>query len=156
MGGCVIPIPLTEQTSADGGEILEVSSDSEIPLGVLHPLSLTTSYIFKLDVQTNSSVLAGRLFLELNDTCCSLNESSNGSSFLQFGIVTQNDNSGSVGSYTLQFTQPVQPCPFVPPKTRAYVVPVVATQGFIDGPTGTSPVGLGTVDVSHYWTIYCP
>ena len=54
------------------------------------------------------------------------------------------------------FNQQVLPCATGFAGSIAYVVPVVASGGFVDGPSGIRPEGLGEVDRSHYWTVICP
>ena len=62
----------------------------------------------------------------------------------------------AAGSYSLVFSQQVLPCATGFAGSIAYVVPVVASGGFTDGPSGFRPEGLGVVDRSHYWTVICP
>lgn len=154
--GCLVPLPLSEQTVADGGAVLMVVG-SMPPFGTMQAISITQQQNYSVEVITDSPRVAGRLFIEINDACCNLNaDDPNVIRFSQFGYAMPEDTgSGTLVRYNIQFQQPVQPCTMVPPKVRANVIPVIATEGFPD-PTGVGPNGLGIVDNSHFWQISCP
>jgi hypothetical protein len=107
---------------------------------------------------SDKSQLSGRLFLQLNGTCCNLDVDSGAARFLQIAETSSIVDSSTNGAsrYTIDFRQPVQPCNQGISATIVYVVPVVASGGFKDGPRGVSPDGVGLVDRNHYWTVICP
>jgi hypothetical protein len=155
LAGCLVPLPLSEQTAADGGQVLMVVGAMP-PFGTMQAISITQQQNYSVEVITDSPRVAGRLFIEVNDACCNLTGDYTVIKFSQFGYAMPEDTgSGTLVRYNIQFQQPVQPCTMVPPKVRANVIPVLATEGFPD-PTGVGPNGLGIVDNSHFWQISCP
>jgi hypothetical protein len=156
LAGCLVPLPLTEQTVADGGQILMVTSAMPV-FGTTPATSTAQFFSYQVEVLTDSPQIAGRLFIEVNDACCSFVDDPNVTQFKQNGTVTQeNPSAGNLVRYTIEFPNQFQPCTMVPPHLRANVIPVLATEGFPDGPTGVVPNGLGIVDSSHFWQVSCP
>ncbi len=136
------------------GAQLEVISTSP-PLTMLQAISITQSFLFEADVITDNPMAAGRLYLQVNGSCCNINIANpTVTLFIEQAYVQPVD--ANAGRYTMTFQMPVQPCTHVPLKSIAYVIPAFASGGFVDGPTGVEPVGLGIVDNLHYWTVACP
>jgi hypothetical protein len=152
--GCLIPIPLEQQVSTDGGNNLLVRAAIP-PFGTQRATSILEKYSYQVDVLTDSTEVAARLYLQLNGTCCDLNvDNPNVTRFNQEAQARAVDP--TTGSYSMVFNQQVLPCATGFAGSIAYVVPVVASGGFVDGPSGIRPEGLGEVDRSHYWTVICP
>lgn len=151
--GCLIPLPLDQENPVDGGQLLMIES-TDPPLGTLTSLSRVTPFRFSMRVRSDSPQLAGRLCLQVNETCCTLNPGDpRVTRCLQDATVTP---TGDPGRYEVSFLQRVTPCSQELSVSRAYVVPVLATGGFdpSEGFIGVS--GYGTVDMNHYWTVLCP
>ncbi len=142
----------------DGGSILQVTGATP-PFGTQQAFTITDKWNYEVDVLSDSPVVAGRLYWQVNDTCCDLNvDDPTITRFLQNAdTMAVSSTAGPIGAYTITFRSAVQPClPPVAPGLRAFVVPVLASEGFTDnGATGISPDGLGVVDNSHYWTVSC-
>jgi len=152
--GCLIPIPLEQQANSDGGKQLSVNAAIP-PFGTQRATSILEKYSYQVDVLTESVDVAARLYLQLNGTCCDLNlDNPNVTRFYQQAQAQVVDP--TVGSYSMVFSQQVLPCATGFAGSIAYVVPVVTSGGFVDGPSGFRPEGLGEVDRSHYWTVICP
>ncbi|MBP6607935.1 MAG: hypothetical protein KA258_00010 [Deltaproteobacteria bacterium] len=152
--GCLIPIPLEQQVTTDGGRYLQVKAAIP-PFGTQRATSILEKYSYQVDVVTDSPDVAARLYVQLNGTCCDLNlDNPNITRYFQQAQVAVVDP--AAGSYSLVFSQQVLPCATGFAGSIAYVVPVVASGGFADGPVGVRPEGLGEVDRSHYWTVICP
>jgi hypothetical protein len=150
--GCLIPIALEQQNPSDGGELLLVKGAMPA-FGTQRAMTITDAFQYRVDVATDSANVAGRLYIQLNGTCCDLNpEMAGATRFLQQALV----QAASENRYTVEFRQVVQPCLQGFAGSTVYIVPVIASGGFIDGPTGTKPAGFGEVDQSHYWTVTCP
>ncbi len=154
LSACLVPIPLDQQNPTDGGQLLVVTS--AIPeFGARSAIKQTDGFVYSIHVQSDSSNLAGRLYLQVNESCCDLMvDDPNATRFLESAAnVTADDPSGN--SYTVGFGT-VVPCVQVASGAVAYVVPVLASGGFADGPNGIRPEGLGTVDQTHFWSVRCP
>jgi hypothetical protein len=151
--GCLVPLPLSQEMPTDGGTLLEVTGANP-PFGTQGPLMRTDPFNFQVDVTSDSPSVVGRLYVQVNGSCCDLNvDNSNITRFLQEAD-TLPVNPGS-GRYTIDFRQTVLPCNLGFSASTAYVVPVLASGGFVDGPRGFRPEGKGIVDRGHYWTVIC-
>lgn len=157
--GCLAPIPLEPQVVADGGMILQMFT-GDPDFGKLDALSTGETFRFQIDVVSDSASLAGRIYTQINGTCCQLNvQDYNVTRFQQNAdVIPAASNTGAYGHYTVDFRQPMQPCTLVAPGGTAYLIPVLASQGFREQPTGDVPLpdGLGIVDRSHSWSVKCP
>ena len=152
--GCLIPIPLEQQVSTESCKNLMVKSAIP-PFGTQWTNKRLETYSFQVDVLTDCTKVAARLYLQLNGTCCDLNlDDPNVTRFDQEAHVQLVDP--TAGSYSLVFNQRVLPCATGFPGMPVYVVPVVASGGFVDGAMGVYPEGFGEVDHGHYWTVICP
>lgn len=152
--GCLIPIPLEQQVTTDGGLSLQVKAAIP-PFGTQRATSILEKYTYQVDVVTGSADVAARLYLQINGTCCDLNiDNPNVTRWSQQAQAQAVD--ATTGSYSMVFSQPVLPCTMVPAGAIVYVVPVIASGGFADFQMGVRPDGLGEVDRSHYWTVICP
>jgi hypothetical protein len=152
--GCLIPIPLEQQVTTDGGRSLQVKAAIP-PFGTQRATSILEKYAYQVDVVSDSADVAARLYLQINGTCCDLNiDNPNVTRWSQQAQAQAVDS--STGSYSMVFSQPVLPCTMVPAGAMVYVVPVIASGGFADFQMGVRPDGLGEVDRSHYWTVICP
>ncbi len=152
--GCLIPIPLEQQVTPETCSSLSVQSAIP-PFGTQRATSILEKYSYQVDVTTDCPSVSARLYLQLNGTCCDLNvDNPNVTRFYQQAQAQAVDS--TAGIYSLVFSQQVLPCATGFAGSIAYVVPVVASGGFADGPSGFRPEGLGEVDRSHYWTVTCP
>ena len=152
--GCLIPIPLEQQATTDGGRTLQVKAAIP-PFGTQRATSILEISADQVDVITDSADIAARLYLQINGTCCDLNiDNPNVTRWSQQAQAQAVDS--ATGSYSLVFSQPVLQCTMVPAGAIVYVVPVIASGGFSDFQMGVRPDGLGEVDRSHYWTVICP
>ena len=70
--GCLIPIPLEQQVTTDGGRYLQVKAAIP-PFGTQRATSILEKYSYQVDVVTDSPDVAARLYVQLNGTCCDLN-----------------------------------------------------------------------------------
>lgn len=159
LSGCILPAAL-QQEVPDGGLLLEVVS-SEPSFGPLKAVNPSQTYKdIRIDVFSDSSAVAGRLFIQKNGLCCDLDNPDH-------AVIEHNQNAdtmklesdiGPYPHYTLVFRQPVQPCGAVPPTKVAYLIPVIASQGFSDqqGDAVSASTGLGFVDKTHFWSVQCP
>ena len=155
-GGCAIPVPLSEQAVVGEVQVLQVR-DALPPFGAQAAHGPTDPYLYQLDVVVDqpASALAGRLYLQVDGACCDLTVGDS-TKFLQTADVLAADTSGGTASaYTVQFRQPVLPCTLVSHGTTAFVIPVLAAEGFLDGPTGFLPAGRGVSDSTHFWAVFC-
>lgn len=157
--GCLVPLQLEPEAAPDGGQILMITG-ADPRFGSLPVVSkFDTLSNFTVDVVTDSAQVAGRLYLQLNGSCCDLNleRQPPTTRFLQQADTSPIDvGGGTTGRYTIGFRQAVQPCAEATSGALLFIVPVVATEGFKDGPTKVGPEGLGLTDNSHYWTVTCP
>lgn len=158
--GCLVPLPLEQEAAPDGGLLLQVI-DSDPKFGVQSLTKSTDQVQYQLDVLTDSPQVKGRLYVQLNGTCCDLGVDATPPTarfLLQADprLIEMGMQTGSMDRYTIDFSQRVQPCNMSASSSLVFMVPVVATEGFADGTTGYHPEGLGTVDRSHYWTVICP
>ncbi len=156
--GCLIPLPLEQQNSVDGGQLLVVTGAMP-KFGSQVALMNTMPFSYQIDVISDSASLAGRLYLQVNGSCCDLKlDDSNVTRFKSQAQVTPLAQGNNL--YTVEFNNPVVPCSEgLPAGSTVYVVPVLASGGFSPGPNpnaGIYPDGLGVVDRSHYWTVKCP
>lgn len=153
--GCLVPIPLEQQSTSDGGQLLVVTGAMPA-FGTQRATTSLDKYNYQVDVLTDSSQVAGRLFIQLSGNCCDLNvDTMGGARFLQNAEAPHPIEPGSQ-RYTIDFRQPLQPCLQGVSGPVGFIVPVIASGGFIDGPSGVRPEGIGQVDRSHYWTVFCP
>lgn len=159
LAGCLAVIPLEPEVVADGGMILQMFT-GDPDFGKLDALSTKETFHFQIDVISDSASVAGRIYTQINGTCCQLNvQDPDVIRFQQNAdVVPAASNTGSYGHYTVDFRQPMQPCTLVAPGVTAYLIPVVASLGFRDQPIGDvpSPDGMGVVDQSHFWSVKCP
>lgn len=158
LSGCLVPIPLEAEAPTDGGQRLEVLGGTP-KFGSLPVVSSLDSFNLGVDVECDSPAVAGRLYLQLNGSCCDLDVTNTKvTRFLQNADtlpVSTNRGNGTTARYTIDFRQPALPCTFVS-GSIAFIIPVLASGGFQDGPTGFRPEGIGITDRSHYWTVICP
>lgn len=155
---CLVPIPLEQETVPDGGMLLEVTG-SNPAFGTQRVMGLLDQFNYQVDVVTDSPLIAGRLYVQLNGSCCDLDVSSNPPTarFLQQAEPRLiSSGTGATSRYTIDFPQVVQPCNLGSSGSLSFIVPVLASGGFKDLPTGFRPDGLGITDRSHYWTVICP
>lgn len=154
--GCLIPLPLEQQNSVDGGQLLVVTGAMP-KFGSQVALMNTTAFSYQIDVVSDSPSLAGRLYLQVNGSCCDLKiGDSNVTRFRAQAQVTPLAQGSNL--YTVEFNNPVVvPCSEgLPAGSTVYVVPVLASGGFSPSSDPISPEGIGVVDRSHYWTVKCP
>ena len=150
---CLIPLPLEQQNSVDGGQFLEVTGAMP-SFGTQRALMTIMTYTYQIDVVSDSPSIAARLYLQLNGSCCDLNiDNPNVTRFDQQAQVTPLAQGNNL--YTVEFNKPVLPCAQGIPGSTTYVVPVLASGGFMPSPNPVRPDGLGVVDRSHYWTVFC-
>lgn len=156
---CLVPLALEPEAAPDGGTILMVTGADPL-FGTLPVLGkFDTISNFTIDVVTDSSAVASRLYLQFNGSCCDLNLEKQPvtARFLQQADTSPIDVGGATtGRYTISFRQAVQPCAEASSGAIVFIVPVVASDGFKDGPTKVGPEGLGLTDNRHYWTVNCP
>ena len=152
--GCLVPLPLEQQNSVDGGQLLMVT-DGRPPFGTQPVLKLTDASTYKINVISDSPSLAARLYRKVDGTCCDLDLSKGDSTrFLLQAQVTR--PAPDKNNYTVDFNNPVVLCDQTPAGSTIFIVPVLASGGFIPDPNSTQPDGIGVVDRSHYWTVHCP
>ena len=148
-----MPLPLQQQNSADGGQLLIVTS-AEPQFGTQLAPSLTYASTYRIDVISDSPSVAGRLYRQVDGTCCELDITKSGQTrFLQQAQVTRVAPDKNL--YSVDFNNPVVLCDQgLPAGSTIFIVPVVASGGFIPSPV--LPDGMGMVDRTHYWTVRCP
>lgn len=156
--GCLIPLPLEQQNVVDGGQLLVVTG-SMPKFGSQVALMNTTTFTYQIDVVSDSASLAGRLYVQVNGSCCDLKiDDSNVTRFRGQAQVTPLSQGNNL--YSVEFNNPVVPCSEgLPAGSTVYVVPVLASGGFIPSSSPNpviNPDGIGVVDRSHYWTVKCP
>ena len=152
--GCLVPVPLSEQTPSDGGTTLIVKG-AQPPFGTIRPTQARDGYNFQVDVISSSPTVVGRLYAQISGDCCDLNiDDFNVARFLYSGDATPLGTDGL--RYTIDFRQTFPPCTLGFAGKMGYLIPVLATGGFRDDPKPFSPDGIGEVDRSHYWTVICP
>lgn len=150
---CLVPLGLEQQNQVDGGLELYVDSASP-PFGTLAAMKRTEGFSFSLQVRSDSRTLAGRLCVQVNQSCCDLMPDNPAVTrcLLDANVVPTGDQD----SYTVSFQPFFAPCGQDPTVQRVYVVPVLASQGF-DNSTGVLGIrGFGTIDKNHYWSVLCP
>lgn len=152
----MIPLPLEQQNTSDGGQMLIVKGAMP-PFGTQRPTKATDTYVYQVDVIASSPNVVGRLYIQLNGSCCDLNlDDSNITRYLQQNSELRPIEPLSSRRYTMFFGQNVLPCAQGFPGSTAFVIPVITSEGFSDGPGGVFPDALGEVDRTHYWTVNCP
>lgn len=152
---CLVPLPLEQENAADGGRLLIVSG-ADPPFGALLSLmNPTKPFPSVVHVQSDSANLAGRICVQLDDSCCTLKpEDPTKTRCFSDSQVTPTGGAPGSGSYDVKFPT-FAPCQQLPSMGRiAYIVPVLATGGFDDS-MGFGVNGLGTVDQTHYWSVLC-
>ena len=150
--GCLVPLGLEQQNPSDGGLALYVESASP-PFGTLAAMKRTEGITFSMRVRSDSDRLAGRLCVQINQTCCQLEPDK--PSVTRYLFDANVVPTGDPDSYnvTFQFFAPCGQDAVVP---RVYVVPVLATGGFETTSGSLSVNGFGTIDKNHYWSVLCP
>lgn len=152
--GCLVPIPLDQEVPLDGGTSLKVVEAMPM-FGTTTAISSTMPFNFQIDIETDNPKSAGRLYLQVNDSCCNLDvENPNVTRFRQHADAQQIEPGKP--RYKIDFSQTELPCGQGFSGTRVFLVPVITSGGFKDGPMGIRPEAFGDVDRSHYWTINCP
>lgn len=157
LAACLVPIPLEQVATSDGGQILEVTGANPA-FGTQRPTSGGEPFIYEVDVISDSPSVAGRLYAQLNGSCCDLDVDDRKVTYPHQSGTTMavGAGAGATARYTINFPQVVRPCTLGFAGTVVYLVPVLASGGFQDGPNGFRPEGNGVVDRSHYWTVICP
>ncbi len=150
-----MPVSLEREAPTDGGQILQVTGSNPVFGTQLTTGSLDT-FNYQIDVMSDSPMVSGRLYVQLKGNCCDLDvDKVDTTRFLQ-DTTAVNPTMNSLGRYTIDFRQTVQPCAQGVSVSIVYIVPVLATGGFVDDQsTRFRPEGLGVVDRSHYWTVIC-
>lgn len=154
--GCLVPIPLEQQNTSDGGQPLRVVG--ALPaFGTTRAMGMLDTYMYQVDLLTDSPNVVGRLYFQLNGTCCELAvNNTNITRYVQQSSELHAVDPPGSGRYTLSFSQKVLPCA-QGISGPVYVVPVIAADGFVDDASGgINPEGRGETDRSHYWTVICP
>ncbi|MCS6912917.1 MAG: hypothetical protein RMK29_05095 [Myxococcales bacterium] len=149
--GCLVPLPLSGDNPVDGGRWLMIT-DAIPPFGTQLAIRQDVDFDYTLDLRTDSAAVAGRLYVHVNGDCCEL-EVTNPQKvhFLQEAVMI---TAVEPGRFRMSWMD-VRPCYHVPPRAVAYVVPVVASGGFVGGPTEKLEA-VGLLDKHHYWSVHCP
>ena len=151
--GCLVPLGLEQQNQVDGGLSLYVDSATP-PFGTLAAMKRNEGFTFSLHVRSDSRTLAGRLCVQVNQSCCDLMPDNLAATRCvgDANVVP----TGDPDSFTVTFQSFFAPCGLDLTVPRVYVVPVLASQGF-DSSTGMLGIrGFGTIDKNHYWSVLCP
>jgi len=148
---CLVPLPLEQQNPTDGGQLLVIKG-ADPPFGFMKVLTATDTITFSIDIQTDSSALYGRLYLQVDQTCCKLNVSDQ--RVTRFVRDASDVLPGTPGGPLHMSFGLVVPC-YQPAPPVVYLVPVIATGPFAGGPT-ESLDAQGTVDMNHFWVVGCP
>lgn len=151
--GCLVPLPLQQQNSVDGGQLLMISS-AVPPFGTQVATKVTDNWKYTIDVVSDSPSLAGRLYRKVDGSCCDVDLTNPRSTrFQQQAQVTRLAPDKNL--YSVEFNNQVVPCDQDQPAGfTIFIVPVLASGGFLPDPV--EPDGIGVVDRTHYWTVRCP
>jgi hypothetical protein len=147
--GCLIPLPLEQEHLPDAGEMLVVKG-AQPAFGTLRPDIPQRAYQLGIDVVTENPNVAGRLYQQVNGTCCEIDLTKTDATFFLGNSSTS--ATSSPGRYSVNFST-VLPCQGQ--KGIIYLIPVIASNGFRNN-MAIEPDGLGEIDRTHYWTIFCP
>lgn len=152
LAGCLVPLPLEQQTPTDGGQLLVVKGANP-SFGTRAFMQQYQSDSFDIDVISESPNVAGRLYLQGNGKCCELDVTKPESTrYLLDG--TTEALSSNPGRYTIRF-RTVVPCSHFLTVSPVFLVPVIASGGF-SSKDPIAPNGQGEIDDTHYWTVTCP
>ena len=150
--GCLVPLPLSADNSVDGGSLLVVTDRTMPPFGTQVAMGGNAKFDYTLDVQTDNQTLDARLYAQVDGNCCELDVMNSQKIHIlrdEPFMLTEVDP----GHFRIRFID-VRPCQSVPPKATAYVIPVVATGGFV-GDSSEPPEAVGTLNKNHYWSVQC-
>lgn len=149
--GCLIPLPLDAENTVDSGRLLLITDATMPPFGTQVAMRQDAEFDYTLDVRSDSRTIAARLYVQINGNCCDLDVTDPQKiHFLQDAfMVTEVEP----GRFRVGFID-VRPCYHVPPRATAYVIPAVATGGFVGGPTERLEA-VGTLSKDHYWSVQC-
>lgn len=146
--GCLIPLPLEQEAQPDAGETVVIKG-AQPKLGTIPVTGSSMLFTLSVDVATDSSMVKGLLYQQVNGTCCELEPDN--LSVTRFIDEGKTEPTSDPGRWTISFV--VQPCSLFTLKT-VYLVPVIASGGFVL--QGDQFLAKGEVDRTHYWTVICP